>query len=63
MEKKDKYIVIESFKDKNTKEICKAGKVIELKNKRAEEILSVGNFIEKIVDKENNKIHENNQML
>lgn len=43
-----KYKVKKTFKSKKTGEIISAGSIIEIKEERAEEILKVGDFIEKI---------------
>ena len=45
------YKVIKNFTDKSTKARYKVGEEIDFTEKRAKEILSVGNLIEKIEEK------------
>lgn len=42
------YRIIENFIDKNTGRRYEIGEIVKFSNKRAKEILSVGNLIEKI---------------
>lgn len=41
-----KAIVLQKFRDKNTKKIHKAGDIITINKERYEEILKVGKFVE-----------------
>lgn len=43
-----KYIVLEEFIDKNTREIYETNQVINITKKRAKEIMSVGHLIEEV---------------
>lgn len=43
-----KIKVINSFRDKNTKEIHQVGEVLEVSNERGAEIISAGNYAVKI---------------
>lgn len=43
-----KIKVINSFRDKNTKEIHQVGKVLEVSDERGAEIISAGNYAAKI---------------
>lgn len=45
-----KVKVLERFKDKYTGKVHEADKVMEVTKKRFEEILSVGNYVEEIVE-------------
>lgn len=43
-----RYIILEEFIDKNTREIYEVGTTINITKKRAKEILSVGNLIKEV---------------
>lgn len=46
-----KAVVLKKFRDKNTKKIYKVGDVITISKERFEEILTVGNLVEKVEEK------------
>lgn len=48
------YKIIENFTDKVTGRKYKIGEIVKFSNKRAKEILSVGNLIEKIEEPKDN---------
>lgn len=46
-----KAVVLKKFRDKYTKKIYKVGDVITISKERFEEILTVGNLVEKVEEK------------
>ena len=53
-----KIKVINSFRDKNTKEIHQVGKVLEVSDERGAEIISAGNYAIEIDEPKQAKTHE-----
>lgn len=50
-----KVKVLKTFRDKHTRELHKADKVMEITKERFEEILTVGNLVEEIPEKKTRK--------